>query len=594
MPQAATTQAIAPCDSGMFGAGLLFSSARHGSVARDLARIVVIDGRVDNQNEIAASLGLTTTPSSTAGLVLSAYDRWGDDCIARLDGDFTVLIWDEGKRHLIAGRDVMGVRPLYYHETPDAVYVASHPAAIIAAHPEAGVQDSAAFARFAAGEALAIDRTFYSHILRLEPACHLTFTSDASTKVRYFRWPSETRRQGADAPGRFAELLDRAVRRRMAGAAPVASFLSGGLDSSSVVAVAQRRAGQCGGTSLRTYSQVFPGYEEGDERPFIEAMIAEGGLDACFLDCTDIAAFDSLDEHLRVQAGPFIAPNLATTVYAYKKIVNDGFSTLLDGHGGDESISSGRAGLFDRAFTLRWLSLWREIKAVARLGGLASVPLMLRILRRKGPHSYWAHHREASKTPPRPNWLSDTLEWPLTTVRRPQLGRESHAEHLESFTSSFFVQALELLAHSSASQGVDLEFPLLDRELVSWCLAAPAEEKMDNGYYRGLLRRGMRGILPDKIRLRQDKHDFGLHIARGMLRSDGLLIDRILHDADDSLSQYFNIPVVSDIWRRIKEEETDFDGYELQVLWRAIVLGRWLEISEASAAAEHGGAGTSG
>lgn len=541
--------------------------------------IAGLAGRIDNRDELALALGLGRGAIDDATLLLAAYDRWGPDCLPRLDGDFAAIIWDRRTRRLIAARDALGVRPLYYHEAPHALYLASHPAAIIAVTPAAReAQDPAVLANYAAGHGHGIERTLYPSIRRLPPGHCLRTTVAGIDITRYFSWRSETRLTGSEAPERFAELLDRAVRRRMVGPKPVASLLSGGLDSSSVVAMAQRHAQRLGQGPLATYSQIYPDAAEGDESPFIKAMVDEGGLDPRFLDCTGVATFDGLDAALAVQAGPFIGPNLATTTYTYRAIAGAGFPILLDGHGGDESVYSGMASLSDLAYSFRWLSLWREVRAIARRDGMNPAQLMLNLLRKRGPHSATRQHNRAMRTAPRPAWLGPAVPWPVIAPRLPQPGRDSHAEHLDGLTSPFFVQALELLANASASQGVELRFPLLDRDLIDWCLAAPIEEKLADGYTRALLRKGMAGYLPDQVRCRRDKHDFSAHVIRGMAKGQPGLVADLLADRQGRLAPYFNMGVVRDQWQVLQGGSTAVDGFTVQAIWRAVVLGRWLQL----------------
>lgn len=563
------------------GIGIESFQTGFDGVADNERAIAGLAGRIDNRDELALALGLGQEAIDDAALLLAAHDRWGPDCLPRLNGDFAAIIWDRRTRSLITARDALGVRPLYYHEAPHGLYVASHPAAIIAVCPAAGeAQDTAVLASYAAGHGHGIDRTLYPVIRRLPPGHRLRATAVGIDIARYFSWSGETRPAEREAPERFAELLDRAVRRRMVGPKPVASLLSGGLDSSSVVAMAKRQAQRIGEGPLVTYSQVYPDAAEGDESRFINAMVDEGGLDPRLLDCTSVATFDGLDAALAVQAGPFIGPNLATTTYTYRTIAGAGFPVLLDGHGGDESVYSGIASLSDLAYSFRWQSLWREVRAIAQMDGMNAVQLMLNLLRKRGPHSATRQHNRATRTAPRPAWLGPAVPWPVTAPRLPQPGRDSHAEHLDGLTSPFFVQALELLAHASASQGIELRFPLLDRDLIAWCLAAPIKEKLADGYTRALLRKGMAGYLPDQVRCRRDKHDFSAHVIRGMGKGQLEMIVDLLADHHGRLAPYFNMRIVRDQWQVLQRGSTTIDGFTVQAIWRAVVLGRWLQIRE--------------
>jgi asparagine synthase (glutamine-hydrolysing) len=559
--------------TGIGGARLLNSNVVHND-----GIIAALSGRIDNRQELIAALDLPAD-IDVGHMLVAAYRHWGDDYATHLRGDFVVFLWDGTVRRLIAARDLVGVRPLYYYENAQDLYLASHPAAIIAICPTIGtIQDNVILGNYAAGYVDSGERTLHPGIHRVMSGHMLTATTAGSRIARYASWSTEIRSARQDAPEHFAELLDRSVRNRMVGTKPVASLLSGGLDSSSVVAMAQRQAHRTGTGLLRTYSQVFPDDSHGDERSFVMAMVSQGNLDPKFLDCTHVAAFDDLDKTLAVQAGPFIGPNLATTLHTYRRVAGDGYRILLDGHGGDESVSSGLACLFDDAYALRLLPLWRNVREIARMEGFRATQLIVNLLRKRGPHTGKSQRHTALQGQPRPDWLGPFAQWPVMTPREPNLGRESFAEHVDSLTSPFFVQALELLAHASASEGIDLRFPLLDRDLIAWCLAAPAEEKFANGYPRALLRNGMVGYLPDKVRYRRDKFDFTGHVVSGMMRADRDMVEGVLNDKDGRLQPFFNMAVLQERWKALQHPSHNVDGHSIQAIWRAIVLGRWLQL----------------
>ena len=558
--------------TGPFGLGAATFATMTPPIARKAGLFCALDGRLDDREDLVATLG-ADPHLDDASLLLAAYRRWEAECVTRLAGDFAFFIHDAATRTTLCGRDILGVRPLYYHDSADALYLASHPGAILAALPRiAAAADQSVLAAYAAGYAPEGDRTLYPAIRRLMPGHRLASSPAGCTIDRYADWSSERRPTGREPPVRFAALLDRAVSRRMAGTGPVAALLSGGLDSSSVVALARHHR-----QSLRTYSQVFPAYPEADERPFIATITDGGGLDPQFLDCTGISTFDGLDRALTVQAGPFIGPNLATTTHTYRTAAAQGFPILLDGHGGDESVYSGLGSLYDHAYNLRWLSLWREVQAIARLDGIDAPRVMTNLLRRRGPFTRRTQQAKVLAGQPRPAWLAHDVPWPPQPPRLPQPGHEAYEEHLASFTSSFFVQALELLAHASASEGIELRFPLLDRDLIAWCLAAPAEEKFRHGYSRALLRQGMVEHLPARIRERRDKFDFSSHVIRGMTATDQAMIGDILADRDDRLRPFFDMTVLRDRWNSLQHQPEAVDGFTMQAIWRAIVLGRWLD-----------------
>ena len=554
----------------LLGHGL--HKAGSDGIATDLGGAsVALDGRIDNRQDLAAALGVSSQ-AGDAQLVLAAYRAWGVACADHLEGDFAFALWDPRDRQMLVARDRIGVRPVYYHDSASALLIASHPAAILALAPELGRKvDEGVAAAFAAGEAHPADRTIHPGLARL-PAAHLLVASPARMEVcRYFTWQVRQRAPGSEPPERFADLLRLAVERRVVGPARIGAMLSGGLDSSSIVTIASKLASDRGDPPLRTYSQVFPNDPAGDERAYIEAIIGCGGLDPVFQPLDSVAPFAQFDAMAAAQSMPFNGPNLATTRRTHFAAANDGIGVLLDGHGGDEAVSSGVAWLYDLAYRGRFMGLWHLLRPLAKAERQSSRRLFTHIVKEKGP---W--RRAISEKAP-PDWLARDVRAAVAPKPPCRPGMEGMDEHLGGLVSPYFTQALEMLGHAAADAGIELRFPLLDRELLQWCLAAPGGEKLGEGQTRYLLRRGMKGILPDIVRLRRDKYDFTGHLLRGMISSDSTMIDRSLEDRSGRLRAYFSMPALRRLWQAGQASPGTLSSVEVQALWRAVALGRWLE-----------------
>ena len=220
---------------------------------------LVFDGRIDNRDEIRRDLvdkGVEPRNDTDAELVLCAYSLWKNDCAARLLGDFAFAIWDATERQLYCARDILGCRPFYYHHDPSQFVFGSEVALILEAPSVDTTPNEGVVAEFLAVEVTSRDETLYQGVRRLPPAHFLVVTAEGLRCRRY--WDIDLDRQirfrnPQEYAERFFELFRDAVRCRMRSNGPVGAELSGGVDSTSVVGMAQHlfREGHAASAGVR-------------------------------------------------------------------------------------------------------------------------------------------------------------------------------------------------------------------------------------------------------------------------------------------------------------------------------------------------------
>ncbi|HET7875173.1 MAG TPA: asparagine synthase-related protein, partial [Methylomirabilota bacterium] len=242
---------------------------------------LVLDGRIDNRGELRAALapdGLRLRSDSDGELVLRAYARWGTACPARLIGDFAFALWDNRERRLFCARDPLGVRPFYYHTDGRRFSVASELQQLLVDPSRAAEPNEGMIAEYLACEITHREDTLYRDIFRLPPGHSLVVRPGGHVVSPYWDIdPSRAIRHGTsrDYAEHFRDVFDEAVRCRLRSANPIAAELSGGLDSSSVVATAASLApaGRATGDGVETYSLVFPGHAC-DESGYANQVVA--------------------------------------------------------------------------------------------------------------------------------------------------------------------------------------------------------------------------------------------------------------------------------------------------------------------------------
>lgn len=557
----------------------------------------VFDGRLDNRQDLLAAFGVRGEETSDAQLVLAAYRRWGRDAPGRLIGDFALAIWDEEAQALLVARDPFGIRPLCYHHHGADLWFASEPRALLAAMPHlADEPDEIYLADFMAAVPPPVDATAYRGIKRLAPGHLLRIDKAGHTLQRYYTVPQGDFDPRQDSTEQFLATFEEAVTCRLSGPRPVGALLSGGLDSSSIVSVAAPYLRSHGRPPLATFSMVYANTQEEDERPFIDEVIKLGHITPHFLESSAVPAFAEIHALLQQQSGPFIGPNLAASRRLFDFARTNGHAVLLDGHGGDEVISFGGSRLHDLAYKGQWWILWRELQKLCAQDGINPRPVFLRMIARAGPHrgmkrrlgDFRRRFNPATIELPRgADFVAPALarrsgfyeRLAIRPTDPARFGQEERADHYETVSGAAQPYGLEVVERAAAYGGVELRLPFWDRRLVELSLSLPSKDRLHDGYTRSIVRRSLANKLPDAVRARPGKLNFGPHITRGMRDHDAARIDAMLEDRQGKLAHYATLDTIRALWARIKAGDQTLNGYQTHAVWRAAALGFWLDSS---------------
>jgi asparagine synthase (glutamine-hydrolysing) len=499
--------------------------------------VLVFDGRLDNRDELLDTFRTSSAVSSASSdpvLILAAYEAYGQRFPEHLNGDFSLALFDPRRQELILARDAIGARPLYYCRTGNTLLFASEIKAILA-HP--GVprrcEEDFLAAYLLCGAGPQDARTCFAGVLRLLPAHVAVFSDQRSVVQRY--WDFDIRRQVRLASVHeyaeaFREHFTTSVRRRTRSAHPVAVSLSGGLDSSSIFCVAETlQQPRVFGISMTPPEAAPPGSPM-DEVTFlieiekqygsrIERVPQSGG----YLDRCEEAIF-----HVEV-------PRIMARWDYYSKFLQTarrgGARVLLSGVFGDQ-ITFNQEYLIDLARRLQWGKVRAHLQEFPRWFENAEMGAFRRFLfhdlvRYPVPDflvpPFRALRSSLAREGPGPSWYASAFRERARVyaahrpvVRLPGASAYARALYLQA-TSLFHVMAMEFSNQMSAAEGLEIAFPFMDRDLLSFCLAIPGEVMAWEGVPKGLLRRAMKGTLPEAIAERRSKADFTDSIRDAML-----------------------------------------------------------------------------
>lgn len=544
-------------------------------VSADGQIVISTDARIDNRDQLCLELGWSGTDRAgvtDAGIILTAYERWGVECVEHLLGDFALIVWDARNRRIFCARDHMGIKPLYYFMSADLFMAASRIKPLLSVG-EAGCSfNEMRIVEFMASRVDDAESTFYSGVLRLPAAHWLMIDAEGHRLERYWALdPGLELKLGGDEEyfEQFGELFHEAVRCRMLEGDRIGSFLSGGLDSSSIACVARdvlRSRGQ--DDPLNTYSAVFTNAPECNEQVYIDAVLAQGGFRPNIVDASQLGPLQGWEELLEAADEPYSSYNYYYVWELMRRASEQGVNVLLSGFDGDSTISHGKGYLVDYARQGRWLKVARELRARQRHYGGRFWGYFLKLYRE---HALQPLLRPLRR-PNRSNGGQSAGAGLLPEEAGLPLAKRLHYRQL---TWPLMCSVFELEAHAGSAHGIELRFPFFDRRLVEFCLALPVEYKIRNGTSRYVVRKALADVLPRAITARMKKSNVGIGFKQGLRSQQSNRLKELFGTGMEEASSFLDAARIRQLLKLFDSGgSTDADYMEL---WRAAILKLWLD-----------------
>jgi asparagine synthase (glutamine-hydrolysing) len=487
--------------------------------------IITADVRLDDRDDILRRIGIAPVDAMAAPdsqILLAAWEKLGDALWPMLRGAFAVAIWEPRRRRLTLARDHLGMNVVMWHRNARFFAFASMPKGLFALADVPRELNEAKVADFLVLNHADHATTIYRDIFRLPPAHVATIDgADGFALRRYWsagdvlpvRLPSDEAYAEA-----LREHLDRAVRRQSRSIHPIACTLTGGLDSSSVAALAARALAEKG-QRLPAYTHVprpgfsgpLPSGRYADETPFVEAIrTMSGNIDVTYVRTDHVSDFDGLEKFFLALDGPVRNPvNFAWMMEIPRLARSRGQRVLLGGLLGNFTISwNGRSQSLDHLLHGRVLTAYRQWRMLYRQSlqsrwmvfrQLFVEPLMpdaiarWAYIRRKGGADVWSRHSAISPK------FAETMQVNARAQATDHdfLYRGVPGERLRGLSCTDFLG--DWRAASKACFGVEERDPTADVDVVSFCLGAPPEQYLIEGIERSLIRRAMWGLLPETV-----------------------------------------------------------------------------------------------
>lgn len=543
---------------------------------------IVVNGEIYNHAALRSELesaGHRFRSRSDSEVILHGYEEYGPDIVRRLNGMFAFVLWDERRARLVAARDPFGVKPLYWWADGRRVAVASEVRALLASRWVRPEVDRIALDHYLAWRFVPSPRTLFAGISKLAPASVLVVDESGVEVTGYRQAPGEPL---ADAdPAELESTLrvefEGAVERQMMSDVGYGAFLSGGLDSTAIVA-AMRAAGD---DAVDTFTIGFPGHGDGiDERSAAARSAVELGSRHHSTEMNDADFSGELREcvtHLEEPCGTASAPALMQLSRFTAKQVK----VVLSGQGADEPLggyqrhqAAAALGVVDvlphalaaplRAAAGALPRNERAKRAASLVGGDSGLDRMLRIFDITAPDVHGRLLGGASAE------AAEERASLAETVTADVAGRSSLEQVLYLDTHLFLPDGLLIYGDKmSMAFGLEQRVPFLDVELMRFVERVPAQQRVNRLRRKWMYRRAMEGLVPAPALARR-KHPFATPYDHWLRRSLGAEIERVYASPEGPAEL-----VDADEVRRLLAEHRSGQSDHKRILYCLLELSHW-------------------
>jgi asparagine synthase (glutamine-hydrolysing) len=571
-------RAVAGVGLGMRRLSIIDVAGGHQPIGNEDGTVhVVFNGEIYNHHELRRELeqhGHHFVTRSDTETIVHGYEEYGDDVVRHLRGMFTFAIWDARRERLLVARDRVGIKPLYYWDDGDGVAWVSELRSLLALERFRPELDPDAVAWYLSLGYVPDPHCIFRGVRKLSPGHLLTWSRSEGVRVAEYWSPIRPERgpmSEDDAVAELRELLADAVRSHLESEVPLGAFLSGGLDSSTVVALMAREGMQ----RVQTFSIGFDdaGYNEAPHAAAVARAIGTEHTELVVRPDADrlvegvVACFDE----------PFSDPSALPT-YLVAELARRKVTVALSGDGGDE--------LFAGYTRYAEVMGRRTLPAPARAGFGA--------VGRQLPHGAFGRNRILDLGRSRRGRYATTVAIALSEreggVARPELA--ARLPQLDLLLNPWFERSAErdfltqmtlvdlqtylpgdiLTKVDRTSMAVSLEarVPLLDHPLVEFAVSLPPELKLRDGTGKWIFRKAIKGIVPDIV-LTKPKQGFAVPLPE-WFRSDLRHRTEALLRPDSPIYEFVQPHGVA---RLVSEHQSRRRDHSW-LLWRLLVLDLWV------------------
>lgn len=545
--------------------------------------IIVFNGEIYNYRELKSECkDYAFKTRCDTEVILAAYEKWGSSCLEHFNGMFSFAIYNIRSKHLFLARDRLGIKPLYYAIEEGRLVFSSEIRAILRSGLVKKKLNEKVLHEYLSYQTVHAPNTLIKNVSMLQPGQYMEVILENRLVVNYKCWwklhvsPSDP--SVDEAKARVKKLIYAAVERRMISDVPVGAFLSGGIDSSAVVAVMSELSEQ----PIDTFNVSFK-EQQFDESEYARLVASRYSTNHHDVNLEASSLLDNLPDALSHVDHP--SGDGINTWIVSKAVKDHGIRVALSGLGGDELFVG--YPLFKSIRLLSRLKMFWELpqnirKIVASgVGGVSSsvASMKLQSILSNQEFSHIKFHGEFRKV------LLDTQidgllnaqpgEAEFTDIGDIDKGYNYSATSVAEISGYMQNVLLRDTDQMSMAHSLEVRVPFLDHTLVEYCLSLPDKIKHPDTP-KSLMVNSLGGLVPDSV-VNRKKMGF-------VLPWEQWLKNELAEYAESRLvslgsRSYFNYPAISELWSRFKNNDS---GVSFSRIWLLVSLSEWLEQNDIS------------
>jgi len=561
--------------------------------SKDGSLWIVFNGEIYNYIELRLELkakGHEFQTQSDTEVILNSYLEWGTDCLSHFNGMWAFAIYDKNKKRLFCARDRFGIKPLYYFFDQERFVFASEIKALLSyTKMERKPNRAIVYDYLSYGMIDHTEETFFEDVEQVPPSHYLVLEAGNLTIQKYWSLNPQNKldlghgtKADAEYARRFYELFEDSIRIHLRSDVSIGSCLSGGLDSSSIVCLANKLlfgdkvvSSELIGEKQKTFSSCFDDARF-DERKYIETVLSTTSAESNYTFPNPKELLDELPKLIWHQDEPFGSTSIYAQWCVMKLAAQRGVRVLLDGQGSDEMLAGYHtffdaywAGLAGRAQVGELIQEWSTYRRMFNVSlsypfqhtlfALAPSALQKQVRSKRnfpGMNPHFAGEF-GDRYPYQDMGYSDN---PLS--RRLQL----------FITKTSLPGLLHYEDRNSMAHSIEARVPFLDYRLVEFAFSIPDDQKIKKGYTKSVLRNAMKDTLPESIRMRTDKMGF-VTPERVWLSNDlRTWLDDVVSSTSFRTREYFDQAEIKKLISEHRSGKRDL-GF---MMWRWANLELWL------------------
>jgi asparagine synthase (glutamine-hydrolysing) len=557
--------------------------------------VITYNGEIYNYMEIRKELiekGYTFNSNTDTEVIIAAYDYWGKECLNKFNGMWAFALYDKEKNIVFCSRDRFGVKPFYYSNMNGNFAFASEIKQFTVLEGWRAVANKVRLIEYLwVGVTDHTNETLFEDVHQLRGGENLIFDLGNNT-FRIEKWYDLSKKSGEfklnfnESKEKFKELFSDSIKLRLRSDVKVGSCLSGGLDSSSIVCVANKLLKLENGQEKQETVSSCSVDKKYDEQEFIDEVINENGIKGHKVFPEYKELFETLDKLTWHQDEPFMSSSVYAQWEVFKGAKDNGIIVMLDGQGADEQLAG-----YNTFHTVYLIELMLKLKLATFVKSITSRRLFYR--------EKYASQLKSLITMISINITPNSIHDSIREIKKQFLKKAKSFSHITNQSSIwkkrskvFDIKVLNVKSESikellytslpkllhyedrnSMAHSVESRVPFIDYRIVEFVLSLPSEYKINDSKTKYILREAMQGILPENIVNRYDKMAF-VTPEEIWIRENSLDFKNEIADACDRLNGLVDKEEALKWYEDAINSSQSFN----YTFWKLISIGRWIKV----------------